>query len=268
MSSTTADISHCIRQLAGCDCLSSAVFRKQVILRLRDILERLRRLAEGQLIFESTETWRTVYEDVLQSCQTRRYLSVALIRSDDYWRDAPGENSLEFNFALLAHGFYVHRVFIIDEFFWPRTARTPSTQLFRWIQNQHQRGVDVSLVRLTELEDESSLVCDMGIYGSDAVGWQQTDLQGRTLRYEVSFNRECREQKRNNGGISCSYSQSHSTKSYLQTEVVEIGGSGCGTERQLKAKSDPRLRIDSVLARTKANQHRPASKADAASPFG
>ena len=190
LSSTIDDITHCIRTLTGCDSLSSAVFRKQVILRLRDILERLRRLAEGRLIFESTETWRTVYEDVLQSCQARRYLSVALIRSDDYWRDAPGENSLEFNFALLAHGFHVHRVFIIDDFFWPRTARTPSTQLFRWIQDQHQRGVDVSLVRLAELEDESSLVCDMGIYGLDAVGWQQTDFQGRTLRYELSFNRE------------------------------------------------------------------------------
>jgi hypothetical protein len=177
-------------KLADCHSLSSAVFRKQVVLRLREIAERLRRMAEGRLIFESTETWRTVYEEVLESCETRRYLSVALIRSDDYWRDAPGENSLEFNYTLLSHGFYVHRVFLIDEFFWPRTARTPSTQLFHWIQEQHQRGIDVSLVRLTELEDEATLVCDMGIYGSDAVGWQHTDLQGRTLRYEVSFNRD------------------------------------------------------------------------------
>ena len=184
------DIIQCVRQLAGCNSLSSAVFRKQVVLRLRDILARLCRMAEGRLIFESTETWRTVYEDVLEYCETRRYLSVALIRSDDYWRDAPGKNSLEFNFTLLAHGFHVHRVFLIDDFFWPRTARTPSTQLFHWIHDQHQRGVEVSLVRLSELEDEPSLVCDMGIYGADAVGWQQTDLQGRTLRYEVSFNRD------------------------------------------------------------------------------
>lgn len=114
LSLTTHEVSDCLRCLVDCNSLSSAIFRKQVILRLRDILERLRRLVEGRLIFESTETWRTVYEDVLQTCETRRYLSVALIRSDDYWRDSPGENSLEFNFALLAHGFYVHRVFLID----------------------------------------------------------------------------------------------------------------------------------------------------------
>jgi hypothetical protein len=160
-----------------------------VIVRLRDFSQRLGRLAEGRLIFDSTETWRTVYEDVLKACQTRRYLSVALIRSDDYWRDAPGENSLEFNFELVDHGFHVHRIFIIDAFFWPRTARTPSTELFHWIQSQRQRGVEVSLVRLAELEDEPTLVGDIGIYGTDAVGWQQTDFEGRTVRYEISFDR-------------------------------------------------------------------------------
>ncbi len=178
-----------LRQLAGCDELESAVFRKQLRLRLRDISERLERLAEGRLIFDSTETWRTVYEEVLQSCETRRYLSVALIRSDDYWRDAPGESSLEFNYQLLAHGFHVHRIFIIDEFFWPKTARAPSKQLFHWIQTQHRRGIEVSLLRLADLDDEPNLACDIGIYGSDGVGSQQTDFQGRTIRFELSFDK-------------------------------------------------------------------------------
>lgn len=176
-----------MKHLSECESLASEVFRKQVRLRLRDFRERLGRLGEGRLIFESTETWRTVYEDVLKACQTRRYLSVALIRSDDYWRDAPGENSLDFNYELIEHGFHVHRVFIIDEFFWPRAARTPSTGLFHWIQSQRLRGVEVSLIRLTDLEDEPTLVSDMGIYGSDAVGWQQTDFEGRTVTYEISF---------------------------------------------------------------------------------
>ena len=176
-------------QLVACESLQSAAFRTQAIVRLRDFSRRLSRLAEGRLIFDSTETWRTVYEDVLKACQPMRYLSVALIRTDDYWRDAPGENSLEFNYELIDHGFHVHRVFIIDEFFWPRTARTPSTELFHWIQSQRLRGVEVSLVRLTEFEDEPALVGDFGIYGDDAVGRQQTDFEGRTVRYEISFDR-------------------------------------------------------------------------------
>jgi hypothetical protein len=178
-----------MEHVSECESLASAVFRKEVGLRLHDFSERLAQFCEGRLIFESTETWRTVYEGVLKGCQPQRYLSVALIRTDDYWRDTPGENSLQFNYELIDGDFHVHRVFVIDEFFWPRTARTPSAELFRWIQGQRQRGVEVSLVRLSELEDEPTLVSDMGIYGSDAVGWQQTDFEGRTVRYEISFDR-------------------------------------------------------------------------------
>jgi hypothetical protein len=187
VTTVAADISKQMRRLLQCQSLSSPVFRKQVLRRLRDVAQRLERLAEGRLVFESTETWRTVYEEVLKGCQTRRYLSVALIRSDDYWRDAPGQSSLDLNFELIAHSFHVHRIFIIDEFFWPPAARTPSTELFHWIQGQRLRGVDVSLVRLSELEAEPALVGDFGLYGTDAVGWQQTDFEGRTVRYEISF---------------------------------------------------------------------------------
>ena len=45
----------------------------------------------------------------------------------------------------------------------------------------------MSLVRLTDLDDELAIVGDMGIYGRDAVGWQQTDFEGRTVRFEISF---------------------------------------------------------------------------------
>ena len=39
-------------------------------------------------------------------------LSVALIRSDTYWRDSPGESSLEFNYTLVEHGFVVQHVLV------------------------------------------------------------------------------------------------------------------------------------------------------------
>ncbi|MCA9195990.1 MAG: hypothetical protein KDA87_00570 [Planctomycetales bacterium] len=167
---------------------SSLVYQNVVAQRLRDMAAQVGSLRDGRILFSSTETWRTVYEDVLQSCQTRRYLSVALIRSDDYWRDHPGENSLDFNFRLVNHGFYVHRLFVIDDFFWPKTARTPSQELHHWILKQHFAGIEVSLVRMADLEQDAPLACDLGIYGTDAVGWQTTDFEGRSVRYEISFN--------------------------------------------------------------------------------
>jgi hypothetical protein len=167
--------------------LESEVFRQQVALRLHDKLTDITDLAAGKLVFSSTETWRTVYRQVLESADAKRYLSVALIRTDEYWRDAPGESSLKFNYGLVAHGFHIHRVFIIDDFFWPRASRTPSKQLFLWILDQYRRGIEVSLIRLTDLDDDPSLVCDIGIYGQSAVGQQQTDFEGKTIRFELCF---------------------------------------------------------------------------------
>ena len=167
--------------------LRSNVYREQVELRLHGLSAQLSQLVEARLVFQSTETWRSVYDQVLSSCQDKRYYSVALIRSDDYWRDAPGENTLDRNYELVASGFHIHRVFLIDEFFWPPTARTPSAQLFRWILTQYHRGIEVSLIRLAELAEEPSLVCDMGIYGHDAVGFQQTNFEGKTVQFELCF---------------------------------------------------------------------------------
>ena len=180
-------ISNELHRLNRSEGLKSDVFRQQVALRLDDKLTEITDLAAGKLVFASTETWRTVYQQVLESARTKRYLSVALIKSDDYWRDAPGESSLKFNYELIAHGFHIHRLFIIDEFFWPRASRTPSKQLFHWILEQYQRGIEVSLVRLTDLDDEPLLVCDIGIYGQSAVGQQQTDFEGKTTRFELCF---------------------------------------------------------------------------------
>ena len=163
------------------------IYCQQAVFRLEHMSRQLDELLNATISFATTETWRSVYEDVLQSCKAQRYLSVALIRSDDYWRDSPGERSIEFNYRLISHGFHIHRAFIIDEFFWAPSARTPSNDIFRWILRQHQRGIEVSLIRLPDLDDEPSLVCDMGIYGEEAVGFQQTDFEGKTVRFELHF---------------------------------------------------------------------------------
>ena len=171
-----------IYALAESEAVDSSVFREQTDLRLHEILAEIKQLTSGKLVFETTEIWRAVYQQVLEHAETKRYLSVALIRSDDYWRDAPGQSSLEFNFELISHGFHIHRLFIIDEFFWPRLSKNPSEQLWKWILDQHQRGIEVGLVRLTDLETEPSLISDFGIYGTTAVGFQVTDFEGKTVR--------------------------------------------------------------------------------------
>lgn len=165
----------------------SPVFQEQVALRLAGFGRQLNEFNQLTLSFQATETWRTVYQKILESCETRRYLSVALIKSDDYWRDEPGKASLDFNYRLLDHGFNVQRIFIVDPFFWPPSANTPTKEIFDWIMSQHHRGIITSLVRLTDLEVEPDLICDMGIYGNDAVGKQITDFDGKTVQFKLHF---------------------------------------------------------------------------------
>ena len=56
-----------------------------------------------------------------------------------------------------------------------------------WLAEQHAHGLSIRLVRLSEFEREPDLVLDMGIYGNRAVGVQEQDDQGRTVRFTLSF---------------------------------------------------------------------------------
>lgn len=166
------------------------VFQKHARFRLERVSQQLDELLRHELSFSQTETWRTVYQAVLSQCRAKRYLSVALIEHEDYWRDQPGQSCLEFNYDLVRHGFYVHRRFIIDEFFWPPGAVHPSRETLTSIEEQQTNGIDVTLIRKSDLENEPGLVCDMGIYGESAVGYQTLDEQARTTSYLLRFGKQ------------------------------------------------------------------------------
>jgi hypothetical protein len=177
-------------QLATHIGLQDAVFERQAYFRLQRMSQQLSELLRYELSFSQTETWRIVYEAILSACQVKRYLSVALVETEDYWRDPPGQASLEFNFDLVQHGFHVHRRFIIDDYFWPPRAVRPATEVFSAIQQQAAHGIEVSLIRKSQLETEPQLVRDLGIYGERAVGYQSLDEQGRTTAYKLCFGRQ------------------------------------------------------------------------------
>ena len=48
------------------------------------------------------------------------------------------------------------------------------------------------MVREHELADEPELLCDFGIYGDQAVGFQELDEQSRTIRYVLDFTPQSR----------------------------------------------------------------------------
>ena len=168
---------------------SDEILRDAAILRLAAIQEEVRRLASGKVVFTDTESWRVAYENLLRSEGLGRYLSVAWLRSEDYWRDAPGRHSLQLNYDLVQLGLRIERTLILNDFFWPPAAHLPAKTVCRWIEEQHKRGILIRLLRESAIEEESELLCDMGIYGDRATGTLELDDQCRSVQFTLDFDR-------------------------------------------------------------------------------
>src|SRR6266849_2823073 len=77
------------------------VLRQYAMLKLASITEQVRSLASGKVVFSATETWRTVYEDLLHSPALKTYKSVSWVKTRGYWQDQPpGRQSMRVNFQV------------------------------------------------------------------------------------------------------------------------------------------------------------------------
>jgi hypothetical protein len=155
--------------------------------KLASIDEQVRGLAQGRIVFPGTETWRTIYEQLLQSPGLGTYRSVAWVKSRDYWQDAPGRQSMRLNLALARKGLRIERIVILRDDLWPEGSRLPLVAIRPWIQQQHENGIVVSLIREGDIAGEPELVADFGLYGDRAVGTQEIDEGARTLRFVLEF---------------------------------------------------------------------------------
>src|SRR5262249_15179826 len=117
------------------------ILRASALLKLASITEQVRALAEGRLVFSSTEAWRTVYEQLLQSPDLTKYCSVAWVKTKDYWQDRPGRQSMAVNFAAAHRGTLIERIIILRDDLWPRSELLPSPDIRPWIDEQHGHGL-------------------------------------------------------------------------------------------------------------------------------
>ena len=155
--------------------------------RLEAIAEEVATLAKGEVVFDATETWRAAYQRVLETLRVRTYYSVAWVRTSDYWNDAPGRQSMQFNYDLIGRGFRIERVHILADDLWPFDEKLPAGGILEWLVEQQGRGIIVSLVRESDLANEPDLLRDFAIYGDRAMGIQELDEQSHTVRFILSF---------------------------------------------------------------------------------
>ena len=155
--------------------------------RIEAIAEEMATLAKGQVVFDATETWRAAYQRVLETMRMKTYYSVAWVRTNDYWNDAPGRQSMRLNYELIERGFRIERVHILPDELWPFDEKMPTGGILEWLVEQAGRGIIVSLVRESDLAKEPDLLRDFAIYGDRAMGIQELDEQSHTVRFILSF---------------------------------------------------------------------------------
>jgi len=163
------------------------VLREIAALKLASVNAQIGSIAAGTVVFAGTETWRTVYEQLLAGGSVREYRSVAWVRSADYWQDAPGRQSMRANFAAVHQRVLIERIVILPEAIWPDDLTLPEEPLRSWLQEQHDHGLHLVLVRESSLSGEPDLLADYGIYGDRVVGTQELDEKSHTVRFTLSF---------------------------------------------------------------------------------
>jgi hypothetical protein len=163
------------------------VLRRFALLKLTSLSAEVQALSRGAIVFSGTETWRTVYEQLLESPGIGLYQSVAWVKTRDYWQDPPGRQSMRLNYAMVRAGLRIERILILGDDLWPDRSRLPAPAIRPWVEEQHRGGITLSLVRQSEIAAEPDLLADFGIYGRRATGVQELDEQVRTVRFYLLF---------------------------------------------------------------------------------
>ena len=164
------------------------IYRGIALDKVDDLVQRFTTIASGTLVYESTESWRIVYERLLRSSGLYLYRSVAWVKNAHYWQDEPGLKSMAVNFELQdKEQLNIERIAIIGDDLWPASQNWPPEPVRRWLHEQHIHGIWVRLVKQSALKNEPELLADIGIYGSRALGIQELDDQCRTVRFVLTF---------------------------------------------------------------------------------
>lgn len=163
------------------------VLRRFALLKLASLSEQVGQMARGTVVFSGTETWRTVYEQLLEDPGLGFYRSVAWVKTRDYWQDRPGRQSMRLNYVLVRRGLRIERIVILRGGLWPEGEALPAPAIRPWLDEQNDRGIWVSLVREWEIAAEPDLLADFGIYGDRAIGIQELDELSRTQRFILQF---------------------------------------------------------------------------------
>ena len=166
----------------------NALFRTLGRERVASLSHDFRNLSHRRLVYVGTEAWRSAYAEVLRHSALTDYRSVAWVRSDNYWQDQPGLQSLRINCELAARGINVTRIIVHRRREPTECSRWAPSRITAWMKMQLKAGIRLLYIDEQVLLHEKDLLADFGIYGSIAVGiLDADDTSSRTLQFRLSF---------------------------------------------------------------------------------
>ncbi len=168
--------------------LHDPIFRQLATQHLARIMQQTQALSGATIEYQSTESWRVAYEQLLRSPGLHLYRSIAHIESPHYWQDGPGQQSTNLNLELQEdHTVGIERIAIVADHLWSDDSLFPVEPIRSWLDQQYRHDIRIFIVRESLLVSDTDLLTDLGIYGNRAVGQQISNPAGRTVRFVLSF---------------------------------------------------------------------------------
>jgi hypothetical protein len=81
----------------------------------------------------------------------------------------------------------IERIAVLPDALWPDDRALPAGAVLPWLQEQHDHGLHLVLVRESAVASEPDLLADFGIYGVRAVGTLEIDERSRPVRFTLAF---------------------------------------------------------------------------------
>jgi hypothetical protein len=146
-----------------------------------------RAIASGAGALSGAESWYVAHDAILAVPDLKEYRAIVRIPNAECVRDPAIQESLRASFAAVRRGVLVERILILAESLWPMGRLLPSDEILPWIEDQHNHGHRVILIRERDLAPETNLPIDTCMFDDWAVGTRDLDDHSRTGRVALDF---------------------------------------------------------------------------------
>jgi len=146
-----------------------------------------RALASGDGTRGRAESWYVAHDAVLGIPDLKEYRAVVRVQTAECVRNAALQESLRAIFAAVHRGVFVERLLVLPESLWPVGQLLPANLILPWIEEQHNNGGRVILLRERDLAAESAPVIDTCVFDDWAVGTRNLDDYLQTICVTLDF---------------------------------------------------------------------------------